>query len=65
MSDNIRGLIRSSGLALSDDEEARLIALYERFAGDRARLAGAPIGEREPATIFQAPNVEDERERQR
>jgi len=53
--DNVRGMIRASGLALSDTEMDQVIALYERLAADRATLTRQAFGDAEPAPIFQAP----------
>ncbi len=50
-----RGMIRASGLVLSDDEMDQVIALYERLADDRATLTRQSFDADEPAPIFQAP----------
>jgi hypothetical protein len=55
-----QALARAAGLELSPDEMTPLADLYARFAGDRAALAAAPLGEAEPATIFHAPSPEDQ-----
>ncbi len=53
--DSVRGMIRASGLVLSDTEMDQVIALYERLADDRATLTRQTFGDDEPAPIFQAP----------
>jgi hypothetical protein len=48
----VDGLIRASGLVLSDGEREALARLYARFARDRAALSRVPLGETEPAVTF-------------
>lgn len=54
-----RVLARTTGLTLPADEMTRVMTLYERFAGDRATLAGAAVDEVEPVTIFLASRPDD------
>ena len=51
-SQDVLGLIRSSGLRLSEDEEPELETLIQRFEADRSVLAGIELGELEPAIVF-------------
>jgi hypothetical protein len=47
-------LIRAGGLALTDEEARQVAVLRARYARDRAALAGADLGQAEPAVIFRA-----------
>jgi hypothetical protein len=53
-------LARAAGLELSPDDVKPVEDLYARYAGDRAVLAAATLGEAEPATTFQAPQPHDQ-----
>lgn len=53
--EDVRGMVRASGLVLDDTEMNQVIALYERLAGDRATLTRQTFDDNEPAPIFQAP----------
>jgi hypothetical protein len=52
-------LARAAGLELSPDDVKLVEDLYTRYAGDRAALTAASLGETEPATIFHAPRPDD------
>jgi hypothetical protein len=59
--DEATGLMRAGGLVLSEDEERRLAALYQRFAPARAALAAVELGELEPLVIVAPPGELQER----
>lgn len=59
--DDLQTLVKAAGLELSAADLARVAALHDHLTTGRALLAATPVGETEPATIFEATRPDERR----